>query len=181
MAQPAAAAAAPEDVSRGVAEVAETTSEEPVAAAPEAMRPDSSFMVEPSASQDEADEAIVTADTGELATASLLAMAPPPPRASYLVETARRLIAQAATDGPPPSTPSAAPAGCIRGPYGVALRETQVTMVQEDRTTDSADENAPKEIRFGTTAPPGNGRLPAAGRPAGVHDPPDRRPLAPDG
>jgi hypothetical protein len=168
------------DVSRGVAEIAETTFEEPVAATPEAMRPDSSLMVEPSALPDEADATIVPADTERLATASLLAMAPPPPRASYLVETARRLIAQATTDGPPPSTPSAAPAGCIRGPYEVALREMQVTMGQEDMATDLADENAPKEIRSGTAGPPGSGPLPAAGHPAGVHDPPDRWPLAPE-
>jgi hypothetical protein len=166
--------AAPEHVTRGVAEGAEKSLEEPVraVAAPELRRTDSAGIVEPSAVPDEGDAAVVPEESEVLDTASLLALAPPPPRATFLVEAARRLIAQASSDGPPASTPSAAPAACIRGPYDVGIRTTQVTTEQEDRTINSARENAPKEIRSGTPgAGPGGGPVPADGRPAGVPDP----------
>jgi hypothetical protein len=172
MPEPAVGAA--EDVSRGVAEGAEKTLEEPVraVAALESRRTDSASIVEPSAAADEDDDAVVPEEADVLDTASLLALAPPPPRATYLVETARRLIAQASGDGSPGSTPSAAPAGRIRGPHEVGIRATQATTEQEDKTTNSASENAPKEIRFDTARPTSSsGPLPLAGRPVGVPDP----------
>jgi hypothetical protein len=171
---PEPVAAAPEEVTRGVAEDAEKTLEEPVrtVAAPESTRTDSAGIVEPSAAADAGDAAAAPEESEVLDIASLLALAPPPPRATYLVETARRLIAQASGDGTPASTLSAARAGCIREPYEVGVRATQVTTEQEDKTTNSASENAPKEIRFDTARPtPSSGPLPLAARPVGVPDP----------
>jgi hypothetical protein len=159
IAGPAVAAAASEDVARGAAEGAETNPEQPaaVAAAPESAAPK--------------EDAVTSEETETLGTVSLLAMAPPPPRASYVAETARRLIAEATTDQPSAAPPCEPVAGRAFSPHEVVDVATQVLILQEDMTDDLANKNAPKEIRFGTAGAPGRGPVPDAGPPVGVPDP----------
>jgi hypothetical protein len=158
IAEPAAAAASA-DVARRAADGAEPTLEQPVAAA-----------AGPELAASEED-ALTFEETETLGTVSLLAMAPPPPRASYLAETARRLIAQATTDLTGAAPPCETAAGRAFSPHGVVDAATQVAISQEDTTTNLANKNAPKEIRSGTAGAPGGGPMPAAGGPVGVPDP----------
>jgi hypothetical protein len=161
IAEPAVAAGASEDVTRGAAEGAEKIGEEPVAAAaPELAAPE--------------EDAVTSAEeeTETLGTVSLLAMAPPPPRGAYLAETARRLIAEATTEQPSAAPPCETADGRAFSPHGVTDAATQVAISQEDMTTNLADKNAPKEIRFSTAGAPGGGPMPLASGPLAVPDPP---------
>jgi hypothetical protein len=119
--------------------------------------------------------ATATAAPGDAAGASeetiarLLALAPPPPRPTYLVEAARRLAALAITDHAAPE-PAAERALLCEGAPAAA---TQVAIPHKEVTTHSAQKNAPKEIPCGrANAAPAGCRSPAADCEAGVAGPP---------
>jgi hypothetical protein len=181
----------PQGSGRGDAAVAEPSQGEPgsAAAAPEPMRADSSFIHptpagpqvpsrqgEPQRDAREerpqpvpelgvqGSEAVAPEDMETAVAVGSVDLAPPPPRPTFLVEAARCLAAQGAAAGPVPAAASEAAADRARLPAAVPQLTTQVIISQDDRTSQSAEAKAPKEIRFDRAgSAPGDGQRPVAG------------------
>jgi hypothetical protein len=119
------------------------------------------------------DEAVAPQDRETAVAVHSVDLAPPPPRATFLVEAARHLAAQATAAGPAPAAASEAAAEGARLAHAVPQTMTQAVHLKEDMTSQSAEAKAPKEIRFDPAgAAPGDGQRPGAGCQARVRDPP---------
>jgi hypothetical protein len=118
-------------------------------------------------------EAVAPQDMQTAVAVPSVDLAPPPPRATLLVEAARHVAAQATVAGPAPTAASEAAAEGARLAHAVPQTMTQVVHLKEDMTSQSAEAKAPKETRFDPGgAVPGDGQRPGAGCQARVRDPP---------